>query len=62
MKHKFEINRYWNLNYKDSISISIFPMLDLNYENYKSLCKFSISTGWLWFSIDFEYTYYKKLK
>ena len=60
MKHKFEINRYWNLNYKDSISISIFPMLDLNYENYKSLRKYWICIGWLWFSIDFEYTYYKK--
>jgi hypothetical protein len=59
MKHKFKINRHWDLNYKDCIFISISPMLDLNYENHKSLHNFSISIGWLWFSINFEYTYYK---
>ena len=62
MKHKFEINRYWDLNYKDCINISIFPIIDLAYENYTSLHKYWICIGWLWFSIDFEYTYYKKLK
>ena len=62
MKHKFEINRYWDLNYKDCINISIFPIIDLAYENYTSLRKYWICIGWLWFSIDFEYTYYKKLR
>ena len=59
LKNEFKISKYWNLNYKDCIFISIFPMLDLNYENYKSLRKFSISIGWLWFNINYEYTYYK---
>jgi hypothetical protein len=59
MKHKFEINRYWDLNYKDCINISIFPIIDLVYKNYTSLYKYWFTIGWLWFAIDIEYTYYK---
>ena len=46
MKHKFEINRYWDLNYKDCINISIFPIIDLVYENYTSLRKYWRCIGW----------------
>jgi hypothetical protein len=58
-KHKCFIRRHWDLDFKSYVNIEILPYLSITYYKYSSLKIYSLDIGWLWFSVEFCYEYYK---
>ena len=62
LKNEFSYKKYWIFDKNKSITISLFPNIELNRDNYNSFYLYEIFIYWLWFGIEFKYQYFKKLK
>lgn len=61
-KNKWNIEKYWFLDYKNHITISLMQNIEFMFYNHNNNYRYAIFIYWLWFGIEFEYTYCKSNK